>query len=144
MPQTRPFIATFRVYYEDTDAGGVMYHARYLNFFERTRTEWLRSQGINQSQLTAEHDLVFAIRQAAVDYHKPARLDDCLRISCQLSEIGPASCRFNQQMRDDRQRLLASAQIQAACLRASDFRPVPWRKTILAELFASMDTINSP
>ncbi len=138
MPRQRPFFATFRVYYEDTDAGGVMYHARFLNFFERTRTEWLRQAGINQSQLAAEHDLVFAIRAAAVDYRKPARLDDWLSISCELLAAGPASLEFQQVMRKGDGQRLATARIKAACVRASDFRPVPWRKTVLAPILAAM------
>lgn len=137
MPAHSPFFATFRVYYEDTDAGGVMYHARYLNFFERTRTEWLRSLGIDQSQLAAEHDLVFAIRQAQVDFFKPARLDDQLSISCELVASGPASWTFAQQMRCN-QSLLACASIKAACVRTSDFRAVPWRKTVLAPVFKDL------
>ncbi len=138
MPQQRLFAATFRVYYEDTDAGGVMYHARYLNFFERARTEWLRQLGINQSQLAKRHDLVFAIRHVQVNYRRPARLDDCLQVSCEVADSGLASLKFSQRMHNQDGQLLAEARVEAACVRASDFKPLPWRKTVLAQHLASV------
>ncbi len=145
MPLQRPFFATFRVYYEDTDAGGVMYHARYLNFFERARTEWLRQVGIDQSRLAAEHDMVFAIRQAQVTFYKPARLDDCLQVSCQLKGVTAASMTFEQQMHSQEGRMLAAARVTAACVRASDFHPLAWRKTAVADIFAGiMASVDPP
>src|SRR5690606_10712998 len=78
------FSHQIRVYWEDTDAGGVVYHAQYLAFLERARSEWLRSLGRGQDALRREHDLVFAVRAMQVDFRAPARLDDALQVSCVL------------------------------------------------------------
>lgn len=79
-----------RVYYEDTDAGGIVYHARYLHFAERARTEMLRLAGIEQSELRRRHDMVFAVRRCEVDYRRPARLDDLVEVRSRLTEISGA------------------------------------------------------
>ena len=76
----RMFSLPTRVYWEDTDAGGVVYHAQYLAFLERARTEWLRAQGLGQEALRAEHDLVFVVRDMQIDFRKPAKLDDLLDV----------------------------------------------------------------
>ncbi len=118
------FAWPIRVYYEDTDAGGVVYHAGYLRFLERARTEWLRAHGIDQSRLTAEHGVLFAVVGMELAFRAPARLDDELLATCVLSGRGGASLEFSQQLvrpRDDA--LLVSARVRAACLEASSFRP---------------------
>ena len=89
-----PFSMPLRVYYEDTDAGGVVYYANYLAFMERARTEWLRSLGYENQQLLDEQVVVFAVRRAAVDYISPARLDDLLEVVVSLSRIKRASLVF--------------------------------------------------
>ncbi len=125
--------AKFRVYYEDTDAGGVVYHANYLNFFERVRTDWLRSCGIVQSRLAAQHDLKFAIHSMHIEYISPARLDDLITVSCQPVTFRNASMDIAQSMHVD-ERLLARAQVRAVCIRASDFKPVKFPHHLKQEI----------
>lgn len=120
-----PFVWQMRVYWEDTDGGGVVYHARYLNFFERARTEWLRALGFDQSALAREHGIVFAVRHMEIDFVQAARLDDELRVSARPVQIGASRVVFEQQMhRAADEILLASAMVKAACLDAGDFRAV--------------------
>jgi acyl-CoA thioester hydrolase len=113
-----------RIYWEDTDAGGVVYHARYLAFMERARSEWLRAHDIHQAALRECEDLVFAVRAMDLDFHAPARLDDQLRVSVRLLESRGASFVVAQRIeRGDV--LLVQARVRVAALRASDFRPRP-------------------
>jgi acyl-CoA thioester hydrolase len=113
-----------RVYYEDTDAGGVVYHARYLHFLERARTEWLRSIGIDQSRLKREHGLVFVVSRVSLSFRRPARLDDELSASCVLTQRRGASLRFAQTLRKvSSGELLVEAEVLAACVEAESFRP---------------------
>ena len=122
-PTGQTFVWQMRVYWEDTDGGGVVYYARYLNFFERARSEWLRSLGVGQAQLAEEHDIVFAVRHVAVDYLQPARLDDALLVSARPVRVGASRVSFEQDMRragDDE--LLATARVDAACLGAGSFK----------------------
>ena len=91
-----PFIFPTRVYWEDTDAGGVVYHAQYVAFLERTRTEWLRARGYAQEQLRQTHDLVFAVRAMRLDFLRPARLDDLLQVSARIHQCKRASVVFAQ------------------------------------------------
>jgi acyl-CoA thioester hydrolase len=115
-----------RVYWEDTDAGGVVYHASYLRFLERGRTEWLRALGIAQQALRESHDLVFAVRSVSMEFLAPARLDDALSVSVELTEVRSASLRFRQSLRREFDGLLlVEAEVRAACLTASTFRPRP-------------------
>ena len=110
-----------RVYWEDTDGGGVVYYANYLKFMERARTEWLRSMGHSQSELAAQHGYVFAVAEVKVNYRKPARLDDDLRITVVPMPEGRASIRFAQQIwRGDE--LLTEGDIRVACVDAKSFR----------------------
>ena len=88
--------SVFRVYWEDTDAGGIVYHARYLQFFERGRTEWLRKIGVEQSTLKQQTSGQFVVVQQHIAYHASARLDDQLCIDTQLSTLGKVSCEFTQ------------------------------------------------
>ena len=92
-----PFIWPIRVYYEDTDAGGIVFYANYLKFFERARTEWLRSGGIDQSSLSVSDNLMFVVVRTAVDYHSPAKLDNELKLSVVVERLGRASVEFVQQ-----------------------------------------------
>lgn len=115
-----------RVYYEDTDAGGVVYYANYLRFMERARTEWLRSLGFEQDALMADPGLLFAVRRTEIDYLKPARFNEQLMITVGLDGQGRASLTFNQEVRretDDA--VLCRGIIRVACLDANSFRPRP-------------------
>lgn len=111
-----------RVYWEDTDGGGVVYYANYLKFMERARTEWLRSLGHSQNELAEQHGFVFAVVEVQVNYRKPARLDDELVISCEPVPEGRASIRFKQKIsRADV--TLAEGEVRVACVDAKTFRP---------------------
>ena len=131
----RPFIHPVRVYWEDTDAGGVVYHARYIAFLERARSEWLRGLGKAQEQLRAEHDLVFAVRAMRVDFRAPARLDDVLEVSAGLRDCRRASLVFAQAIRRGGE-LLLDAEVRVAALGAATFRPRPIPDALYAELKA--------
>ena len=87
-----------RIYWEDTDAGGVVYHARYVAFMERARTEWMRALGYGQERMRAEHGMVFAVRSMQMDFIRPARLDDTLQVSARLVQLKKASMVFDQQI----------------------------------------------
>ncbi len=116
------FIWPVRVYYEDTDAGGVVYYANYLKFFERARTEFLRAQGFEQDALKARHGIIFAVRSVRADYLRPARFNDLLAVSCRLTGHKRASLEFFQQVRREEQ-VLCEGRVRIACLDASAFRP---------------------
>ncbi|WP_424191964.1 tol-pal system-associated acyl-CoA thioesterase [Ampullimonas aquatilis] len=96
MTPTAAFSTTFRVYYEDTDAGGVIFYANYLKFFERARTEWLRSLGFGQHDLSQQTNTIFMVVNTSVDYLKPGRLDDLLHVTVDIEKVGRASMNFNQ------------------------------------------------
>ncbi len=119
------FVLPLRVYWEDTDAGGVVYYANYLKFCERARTEWLRGLGIDQQHLADTQGLVFVVRTAQVRYVSPARLDDALLVGVDIAERGGASLEFVQQVRRDDAALslLAEARVVVACVQAGSFRP---------------------
>jgi len=116
------FSFPIRVYWEDTDAGGVVYHANYLCFLERARTEWVRSMGIEQQALREQEDLVMAVREMRIDFIKPARLDDLLQVSVVLKERRAASFLVTQELFRGQECLLR-AEVRIACLHASSFRP---------------------
>jgi acyl-CoA thioester hydrolase len=104
-----------RVYYEDTDSGGVVYYANYLKFLERGRTEFLRALGFEQRQLAEETGLAFAVRGLSAEYLKPARLDDQLEVTTALGELGRAQVTFAQEIRRADETLL-TASVRVACL----------------------------
>lgn len=122
-----------RIYWEDTDAGGVVYHARYVAFMERARTEWMRALGYGQERMRSEHGMVFAVRSMQMDFIKPARLDDQLQVSASLVQLKKASMVFDQQVLRDGQ-LLLSAQVRIAALDAASFRPRGMDDAVLAAL----------
>ena len=126
-PGSEPFIHPVRVYWEDTDAGGVVYHARYLAFLERARSEWMRALGRGQDAMRRGHDghehgLVFAVRAMQVDFRLPARLDDALAVSVALRECRRASLVIAQEIRRDGE-LLLDATVRIASLDAAGFKP---------------------
>lgn len=126
---TPPFQFTLpvRVYYEDTDAGGVVYYANYLRFFERCRSEWMRGFGYDQRQLAEAHDLAFVVRRVSVEYLRPARLDDLLEIGLTLERVGRAQIVVAQTARQVSDGLLlASGTVQLVGISASGFKPRPF------------------
>lgn len=124
----------YRVYYEHTDGGGVVYHSRYLNFFERARTDWLRERNILQSELQNEHNMVYAVTTANLKYLKPARMDDELTVSCQMIKMKRASVEFYQEMYNQGGIKLATVEIKAACIKADTFSIMPIPERIKEEL----------
>ena len=113
---------SIRIYWEDTDAGGVVYYANYLKFFERARTEWLRALGVEQQPLQAQTDVMFVVADTQVRYLAPAKLDDLLTVSVVVLELGAASLQLQQQAwRGDT--LLVQARIRIGCVDAQTFRP---------------------
>ncbi|MBZ5756990.1 tol-pal system-associated acyl-CoA thioesterase [Pseudomonas sp. S5(2021)] len=121
--EAKPFTHRCRVYYEDTDAGGIVYYVNYLKFMERARTERLRELGFAQSQLV-DDDLLFVVHSVEARYLSPARLDDELQVSAEVVELKRASLRFHQQVRrasDDA--LLCEGHVWVACVRAENLKP---------------------
>ncbi len=120
------FTWTIRVYYEDTDAGGVVFYANYLKFFERARTEWLRTAGVSQQLMTETHGVMFVVKSTAVDYHAPAKLDNELKLSVVVEKMGRASVQFIQQawrIDGEREELLATGRIKVGCVDILRFKP---------------------
>jgi len=111
-----------RVYWEDTDAGGVVFFANYLKFFERARTEWLRSLGFDQQRLRTDTGAMFIVADTSVSYFAPARLDDLLLISVRITEAGRATMALLQEARRAGE-LLASSTIRIGCIDAGTFKP---------------------
>lgn len=131
-----------RVYYEDTDAGGIVFYANYLKYFERARTEWLRACGVEQSRLERESGIVFVVRRTAVDYLAPARLDDMLTVESRIERLGRASVDFTQQIRCG-DRVLASGSINVACVERTAFRPVALPPEVVAALREGPRTVGT-
>jgi len=116
------FRHTLRVYWEDTDAGGVVFFANYLKFFERARTEWLRTLGFGQQRLRNDTGAVFVVADTSVRYLEPARLDDLLEITVRIVEAGRVSMTLVQQARRG-DALLAESTIRIGCVDAGTFKP---------------------
>ena len=125
-----------RVYYEDTDRGGVVYYANYLRFFERARSEWLRSLGVNQEQLAAVEGIGFVVARAEIDFRAGARLDDLLSITVKMAQKKKTYFWLEQEARLADGKLCAKARIQAACVRHSDMRPQPIPESLTARIAA--------
>ncbi len=133
--QVNEFVWPVRVYYEDTDAGGVVYYANYLKFMERARTEWLRSLGYEQDELRQNFGMIFAVRKVEVGYHRPALFNDALEVKAEVAAKGRASLTFHQEViRSSDQTLLCSGRIKIACLDAETLRPTPIPKLLLKEI----------
>jgi len=132
------FVWPVRVYYEDTDSGGVVYYANYLKFMERARTEWLRSFGIELDALGREEGIMFVVRRVTLDYHRPARFNDLLQVHTRLAQTGQASMVFEQKIRreqDSEQQLLCAGHIKVACVAIDSLKPRPVPRSILTEIF---------
>lgn len=122
-----------RVYYEDTDSGGVVYHSNYLNFMERARTEWLRALGFEQDRLRDEYKLLFVVHSMQLTYRLPARFNDALLIQSRLKKASGASMQFEQNIYRGEE-LLFVASVRIACLDAESFRPKSIPTFILTEM----------
>jgi acyl-CoA thioester hydrolase len=118
-----------RIYYEDTDSGGVVYYANYLKYLERARTEFLRAAGYEQDELIRDLNLIFAVRSIAIEYHKPARFNDCIVATAELESTGKVSMVFKQDIYLEAQPdvLLTTATVKIASLDAQRFtiKPIP-------------------
>lgn len=124
MPGAPAFEMRVRVYYEDTDAGGIVYHANYLRYFERARTDWLRSLGAVHTELDAQHGLVFVVRDLAIDYAAPARLDDELLVDVRVLEARRASMQLAQYARrPGSDQALVGAVLRVAAIDRATGRP---------------------
>ena len=117
------FTLPVRVYFEDTDAGGVVYYANYLKYLERCRTEWLRRDGHQQGELLREASIAFVVRSISADYLKPARLDDLLSVSMEVTRITRAQIFFRQSIRRGDEELL-TAQVQVVCVNPAQMKIV--------------------
>ncbi len=133
LPDTAPFRFSLRVYWEDTDAGGVVFYANYLKFFERARTEWLRSLGVGQQRLRLETGLMFVVTDTSLRYHAPARLDDLLEVTARVTDTGRASMTLAQQAWRGTD-LLTEGSIRIGCVDATSFRPRRIPESILLAL----------
>jgi acyl-CoA thioester hydrolase len=125
-----------RAYYEDTDASGVVYHAQYLKYFERARTEWLRSLGFSQQGFRDRLAVVFTVANLDIDFLRPARLDDDLEVAVVVAHVRRASLHFRQTLtrRGDRDTILARANVRVACVDVAGFRPCPMPDEFIAHI----------
>ncbi len=122
MNDSSSFAWPVRVYWEDTDAGGVVYYANYLKFVERARTEWLSALGLEQDRLAVDAGVLFVVRRVEADYLRPARFNDRLQVISRLAELGRASLVMEQEVLRGDERLFA-ARVQVACVEPAGFRP---------------------
>ena len=137
----KPFVWPVRVYYEDTDAGGVVYYANYLKYLERARTEWLRSFGFEQDQLRREHNVVFAVRSVEIRYKKPALFNEQLEVSVDQVDVRPASIATQQsvcKVSANKSELIVTAAVNIVCLHDSQFSPHKIPQTVFEELKTCM------
>jgi tol-pal system-associated acyl-CoA thioesterase len=123
--QPELFVYSFpvRVYFENTDAGGVVYHAEYLKFLERARTEWLRHLGYDHQVLARDHRVLFVVTSIAAEFARPARLDDSLAVSVRLESLGKVRCVFAQEVRRDDE-VLVKARVTVASVTGENMKPV--------------------
>lgn len=117
------FSLQVRVYFQDTDAGGVVYHASYLNFMERARTEWLRTHGYSNAGLMKEFGAVFVVRSIKLDYLKPALLDDLLEVTAQIREIGRSRMTLLHTVQRGAE-VLTEAEVHLVCVSLESFKPI--------------------
>jgi|TARA_B100000929_G_C15474785_1_gene409099 acyl-CoA thioester hydrolase len=130
----KEFIWEIRVYYEDTDAGGVIFYANYLRFMERARTEWLRKIGFDHKMLVEKYKLLFAVRNLTIDYIKSGYLDDLLTITSKLVESRKASLIFQQNIKNENNELLSQADVKIACINANTLKASSMPEELLMEL----------
>ncbi len=136
------FEFTVRVYYEDTDTGGIVFYANYLKYFERARTEWLRhggpdAPGVSQQRIADELGLMFVVRSTTVDYRRPARLDDSIRVVSTVERLGRVGIDFHQEAFvfraiDEPEQLVAIGRIKVGCVSRDALRPAPIPESVRA------------
>jgi len=140
-PSLQPelFVYSFpvRVYFENTDAGGVVYHGEYLKFLERARTEWLRHLGFDHQSLARNHGVIFVVTSMAIDFAKAARLDDTLAVSVRLESLGKVRCVFLQEVRREDE-VLVKAKVTVASLTAETFKPAEIPEALRRKMEASL------
>jgi len=127
------FLWPIRIYYEDTDAGGVVYHSNYIKFMERARTEWLRSLGFEQDELRDNHGVIFAVRSVQADYNLPAKFNDELMVSSKVIKFGKASITIEQEVKR-KNSVLCKGIIKVATLDNKSFRPKAMPETLYEQL----------
>lgn len=128
----KPFSWTVRVYYEDTDAGGVVFYANYLKYFERARTELLREKGYEQDELMVNEGIVFAVRSLAVEYLKPARFNQLLQVSADIKTIKKASLEFVQRITRNNE-ILVTGEVRIACIDVKTLKPKAIPENLLGQ-----------
>jgi acyl-CoA thioester hydrolase len=133
MSGAKPFAWPVRVYYQHTDAGGIVFHANYLSFMECARTELLQSLGFDLGELARRDHVLFVVHSAQITYHKPALLNDALAVTAKLARVGGARLEFAQEVRRGDE-LLASAELTLACVGTEDYRPVPVPEAVREKL----------
>jgi acyl-CoA thioester hydrolase len=127
------FVWPVRVYYEDTDAAGVVYYANYLKFMERARTEWLRSAGFEQTRLAEEHGVAFVVTSLSIDYLKPGRFNDGLQVTVELIKVGAGHIRLSQRVLRGEE-VLATSAVTVACVLLRTMRPVRMPQTLATRI----------
>lgn len=130
---TDVFSIPVRIYYEDTDTGGIVYHANYLRYLERARTEFMRSYGLELDVLRETDGVLFAVRRAEVDYLKPARFNDELRVTAEIKRLGGASINFYQEVLLG-DVLVCKGNIRIACINDESLMPMPVPKVVVASI----------
>jgi acyl-CoA thioester hydrolase len=130
------FTWTVRVYYEDTDAGGIVYYANYLKFFERARTEWLRALDVGQHDVLDRYGAMFVVKSASIDYHAPAKLDDVITLTLSIEKLGRASIQFVQQASCGLV-LLASARVKVGCVDCAALKPRALPADVAAKMLSA-------
>ena len=130
----REFTWQIRVYYEDTDAGEVVFYANYLKFMERARTEWLRKIGFDHKVLKEKYKLLFAVKNLTIDYIKPGRLDDLLTVTSKLLDSRKASLIFGQNIKNENNELLSKAEVKIACINSKTLKASPMPDKLILEL----------
>jgi acyl-CoA thioester hydrolase len=122
-----------RVYYEDTDAGGIVYYANYLKFFERARTEWLRELGFSQSKFL-EHSIGFVVKRVEMDNVAPARFDQQLQVQTEIDEVKRVSLLFRQKIVDEQQKTVVNALVKVACVDLAKMKPIAIPQAVIEEI----------
>ncbi len=131
---TAKFKWNVRVYYEDTDAGGVVFYANYLRYMERARTECLRQLGFEHERLRQEFGVLFAVKNVTIAYKKSARLDEELNVTSHLLSYRGASINFQQNITNQQEELITEAEVRVVCLNAETLKPSPMPELLLSEL----------
>jgi acyl-CoA thioester hydrolase len=130
----REFTWPVRVYYEDTDAAGLVYHGNFIRYLERARTEWLRGLGVDQGTLRADHGVLFVVRELRIRYESPARMDEKLEVRSRIAEAGGARILFEQSIYNVPGDCICRARVEVVCLDSTSLKPRRLPKFIESEL----------